>query len=238
MKCKRIWCFLVALGIVGLATLIRFPCRALLRDATPFLFYLPAVVVVAVCFGRGPGILATVASALQANFFWMLPQNMFDVNPIESLDLLTFSVAGLAVSLLSERWHRERLAKEQLRATLVNAADGIITTDEEGRVVFLNATAQLLTGWVSDKVIGQAIGGVLSLMDERGDDLSSHRLQQALVNDLSGQMPKRLILVSKTGKRVRVEQTISRILDRKGRKTGTVIVFHQPDCEVREVSPL
>jgi diguanylate cyclase (GGDEF)-like protein/PAS domain S-box-containing protein len=66
---------------------------------------------------------------------------------------------------LAERLHDER---ERLQVTLDAIGDGVITTDLEGRVSFLNPVAERLSGWRSEDARGQPIEQVLLLEGEDG----------------------------------------------------------------------
>ncbi|WP_137822950.1 PAS domain S-box protein [Pseudomonas sp. D(2018)] len=66
---------------------------------------------------------------------------------------------------LAERLHDER---ERLQVTLDAIGDGVITTDLEGRVSFLNPVAVRLSGWQSDEAQGLPIEQVLLLEGEDG----------------------------------------------------------------------
>jgi K+-sensing histidine kinase KdpD len=86
--------------MTGCAILIRIPFTGVLGDASPFLFYWPAVVTVALCFGLRPGLLATATAAVLANYFWMPPHGSFGLTKVEFLQLLTFS--GVNVLMLRD----------------------------------------------------------------------------------------------------------------------------------------
>ena len=83
-----------------------------------------------------------------------------------------------AVLLARERAERELVsAKEALerkseelaeqreffRVTLSSIGDGVIATDTEGRVTFLNPVAEAMTGWKSDEAIGQPLERVFHI---------------------------------------------------------------------------
>jgi PAS domain S-box-containing protein len=57
--------------------------------------------------------------------------------------------------------------REWLQVTLTAIGDGVIATDREGRVRFLNAAAQRLTGWRAGEAAGRPIDELLQLFDER-----------------------------------------------------------------------
>ena len=58
-------------------------------------------------------------------------------------------------------------SREWLQVTLAAIGDGVIATDREGRVRFLNAAAQRLTGWRAAEAAGRPIDELLRLFDER-----------------------------------------------------------------------
>jgi len=55
---------------------------------------------------------------------------------------------------------RLRLARETTATTLESIADGVITTDGAGRVTFLNAAAERLTGWSAAEALGRRVEDV------------------------------------------------------------------------------
>ncbi len=216
-----------ALALVSAATLVRVPFQSVLGDASPFLFYWPCVVVTSVLWGCKPGLLATLAAAVQADYFWMQPQHGFGLNKVEALQLVTFCFGSGSIAWLSEWWQREKQGKEVFRATLAHAGEAIVTTDRAGRVVFLNAAAQILLGIRSDDAIGQTISSVVFLLPGPGLLAASYDLQKMLVDDKFDALPLRLLLLSREGDRHRVHLTISRIVDVKGQTNGAVLVLHR-----------
>src|SRR5262249_53625796 len=51
--------------------------------------------------------------------------------------------------------------KERAQVTLHSIADGVISTNAQGDVTFLNAAAERLTGWTASLAIGLPLGEVL-----------------------------------------------------------------------------
>ncbi|WP_052659226.1 PAS domain S-box protein [Pseudomonas sp. LFM046] len=72
------------------------------------------------------------------------------------------------VSELRQLAERLRDERERLQVTLDAIGDGVITTDLEGRVSFLNPVAERLSGWSSGEAQGLPIEQVLLLEGEDG----------------------------------------------------------------------
>src|SRR5581483_696221 len=71
--------------------------------------------------------------------------------------------------LLDERRRAEetlREERERYRVTLGSIGDGVIATDTEGRVTFLNPVAEQLTGWNIDGARGTPLNDVFRIVNE------------------------------------------------------------------------
>lgn len=102
----------LAVGLSALALVLMLILRPLMEHSI-FFFFLAAVAVSAMYGGLGPGLLATLMSALAANYFFLEPQNVLFSNTEEALRLGLFLATGLIISGLAQR-HRK--VEDQLRA--------------------------------------------------------------------------------------------------------------------------
>jgi PAS domain S-box-containing protein len=132
--------------------------------------------------------------------------------PVEPREL----VATVEAILRARR--AERLAREQnelLRVTLASIGDGVIATDLEGKVTFLNPVAEMLTGSTQAGAVGQALENVYRLVSEET------RQPQRFGADTVA----KVLLVAKNGVERPVEQKSATIQDSDGNSVGTVVVF-------------
>src|SRR5262249_17717654 len=95
---------------------------------------------------------------------------LFTLVMIAWFSSLILWVARTLDQAAAQRAQAEGAATEQrewLQVTLASIGDGVIATDATGRVRFLNAAAQRLTGWRAAEGAGRPLDELLSLYDER-----------------------------------------------------------------------
>ncbi len=120
---KTPWRFyLSAPVIIALSTLLMLPLRSQIPAVNLVMLYLVGVVAIALRFGRGPSILATVLSGLCFNFFFVLPYHGFKASEIEHV--ITFLMLLLTGVIIGSQTARLRLQaitarkREKYTATL------------------------------------------------------------------------------------------------------------------------
>jgi PAS domain S-box-containing protein len=118
--------------------------------------------------------------------------------------------------------------KEILCTTLMSISEGVIATDSEGLITFLNKRAAELIEFSSDESLDQPLHTILSILDTRSEQLHDNVIQ--LLYDIE-KARKQFIryttptIVSKTGKKLLVNTSISSVYSKKGEVVGHVIVF-------------
>ncbi|MDR6992586.1 EAL domain-containing protein [Luteimonas sp. 3794] len=120
--------------------------------------------------------------------------------------------------------------KERAQTTLRSIADGVVTVDCDGTITFLNAAAELLTGWHYDEAIARNCGQVLHLVDEESEATVLDLVVRALDSGEALQLGDRSLLVRRDGEVFSIEGSIAPLADRGPRPAGAVIAF-------RDVSP-
>ena len=95
----------------------------------------------------------------------------------------------------------DMLSSEKGRATvtLQSIGDGVISTDPEDRILIINRVAERITGWTQAEAVGKPVGEVFR--------------------------PEKDVLVDRNGVGHSIEAGESPVLDGKGRRVGTVVVF-------------
>ena len=116
-------------------------------------------------------------------------------------------------------------ARDLLDTTLSSIGDGVIATDSEARVTFMNPIAEQLSGWSSDAARGKPIDEILCLVGEDDgrnvENPVSHTLRAGKIVGLE----RRTVLVAKDGRRFPIEDSASPMRDAAGTLVGGVLVF-------------
>lgn len=122
--------------------------------------------------------------------------------------------------VLEQRVAAER---ERLAVTLRSIGDGVIATDETGRITLMNQTAERLTGWNGSEGVGRYWREVFRIEEKnRSDrDIVAEVIAANRVKSLSNNT----ILTSRDGTVRPIADSVAPIRDGEGRGLGSVIVF-------------
>lgn len=154
----------------------------------------------------------------------------FEVIPSYDIDILIYlirrllSEAVIYKKLLAAKNEHGR-EKERLVTTLASIGDGVITTDIEGNITFMNRVAEDLTGWSIREAKGKSIDTVFKIIDKTTNaPMESPFLTTIETGEKYG-LRRSTVLVSKNGNEFFVSASSSPIRDIKGNITGLVAVF-------------
>jgi diguanylate cyclase (GGDEF)-like protein/PAS domain S-box-containing protein len=118
-------------------------------------------------------------------------------------------------------------SKRQAQYTLESISEGVITTDNEGRIDYLNRAAEAMTGANREEATGHKIGEIFSLIDEADRRPLGDPVERCLSMRRRVNMGRRALLVSRDGEQEHsVEITASPIRGPGNSISGTVVVFH------------
>lgn len=114
--------------------------------------------------------------------------------------------------------------KELAEITLHSVTEGIITTDQRGRVTYLNPVAEQLTGWPAAEITQQNLDRIYRIVDELTGTVVSG---MPLLNRLDGPMVPlgNRVLICRDGRQFSIEDSIAPIRNKEGEVIGTVVVF-------------
>jgi PAS domain S-box-containing protein len=160
--------YVVALAAFGAAVLFRDVLSDTLGAKVPYLQFFPAVMFAAWYGGFGPGLLCTVASALESMYFLLPPSGFAVSDPADLLSLGLFVAIGVVISWLNHQLHLAQQGQrteaataltraERLDAILNLTVDGIIVIDAKGRIEAFNRGAQGIFGYHEEEVLGRNV---------------------------------------------------------------------------------
>ncbi len=114
LRCEILPKWLQRYGLAVVAVAVLLGLRLALDEMIgtglpPYITFYPATMIVALLAGFGPGVLATVLSALTAKYFLMLPVGKLHIaSTIDCMGLGIFIVLGSFISLITELYRRNR----------------------------------------------------------------------------------------------------------------------------------
>lgn len=118
-------------------------------------------------------------------------------------------------------------SKRQAQFTLESISEGIITTDNEGRIDYVNLAAESMTGANRDDAVGHKTGELFTLIDEADRRALGDPVERCLSIRRRVNMGRRALLVSRDGQHEHsVEITASPIRGPGTNMSGTVVVMH------------
>lgn len=112
-----------------------------------------------------------------------------------------------------------------LKTTLKSIGDGVISTDENRRISFINPAAEKLTGWPRADALGKPIEKIFFMDIESRDGACTQRQNRDIPENIPIPVACKGMLVRRDNTRIPVEETISRLENEKKEATGLVLVF-------------
>ena len=120
---------------------------------------------------------------------------------------------------------RLRESEERWATTLASIGDAVIATDTAGRITFMNAVAEELTGWSLREAIQQPVPEVFHIINEytrqKVDDPVSKVLKEGVIVGLANHT----VLVRKDGNEVPIDDSGAPISGKDGKVSGVVLIF-------------
>ena len=121
--------------------------------------------------------------------------------------------------------------RERAQVTLNSIADGVITTDNEGRIDYLNPVAETLTGWTLDDARGRPVNEVIMLRHESKGHTLENPVEICLRDGKVTEVGQHSVLVSRKGREVPIQDSAAPIRDTAGALAGAVLVVHDVSKE-------
>src|ERR1700750_3213147 len=200
-----------------------------LQRAPYFTLFMASVVVASLFGGPGPGIVVTILSTILG---FLVSPPAWTLRLTEREDAIRiglFCLLGLLISAfvgvvgeLQRELNRER---GTLATTLKSIADGVISTDKNGQITFLNDVAEQATGWRLAETLGKLIEMTIPFVapDTRGP--VPNPVRKVLETGGASGLASDTLLLRRDGTHILISGSAAPIRDDLKKIAGVVLVF-------------
>ena len=139
-----------------------------------------------------------------------------------------YSLSRALRNMVERETAEDALFAVQARAqvTLDSIGDAVLGTDILGRVIYLNAIAEQLTGWSREAASGKLLAQVFRVVDTVTRRSAPDPVEKTIRENRTVTLTRNCILIRRDGSESIIEDSAAPIRDRSGALTGAVIVFH------------
>ena len=127
---------------------------------------------------------------------------------------------------LNHKEHELSSEKERLEITLKSIGDGVITTDSNGLITYLNPMSELLTGWGNHAAQGMHITKVFKIYNESTMEPVDNPALKSMQYRKIFSLANHTVLLNRAGEKLSIEDSGAPIVDQNGEMIGSVLVFH------------
>jgi diguanylate cyclase (GGDEF)-like protein/PAS domain S-box-containing protein len=115
--------------------------------------------------------------------------------------------------------------QQRFEKTLLSIGDGVISTDANRNVLFMNRVAENLTGWSKAEAIGQPIYTVFNIIDEYTREIGEDIIDKVFTTKTIHNLSNHTILITKDKTEKLIEDSAAPLLSRANDVIGVVVVF-------------
>ncbi len=123
--------------------------------------------------------------------------------------------------------------KERLMVTLQSIADGVMTTDIDGRIVLMNRVAEALTGWQQPEAYHLPLTDIFCSVEESSRKPAENPVLQVLASGSVFAPANHRILISRDKTEKIITENAAPIRDSEGSLCGVVLVFRDTTSKKR-----
>jgi len=120
---------------------------------------------------------------------------------------------------------RVRDSERRYATTIRCIADCVIVTDTDMKITLMNPAAQSVTGWKQEEAVGKKLDEVCKLVEEKARIAVESPMVKAIQERVVMSLTAPVLLITKNGDKVPVEDSAAPMINEKGELTGAVMVF-------------
>jgi diguanylate cyclase (GGDEF)-like protein/PAS domain S-box-containing protein len=130
-----------------------------------------------------------------------------------------------------------QLEKERAQITLQSIGDGVITTDVEGAIAYMNPAAEAMTHWKAEHAIGLPLAALFNLLDDNAQTEGLTLIEHILSGRLGGGSEHSKLIQRLDGSTVSVT-LVGAPIRHAGKVSGAVLVLHDMTQERQYIANL
>ncbi len=177
--------------------------------------HLPLTAFLGVPFIRDGKAVGMIGVANREGGYRTVDQEILEALTPTVLEVLQRKRAEIALLESEQRW----------ATTLASIGDAVIATDLTGRLTFMNAVAENLTGWTLKEASMKPVTEVFSIINEHTRQRVKDPVAKVIENGMIVGLANHTVLVRKDGTEVPIDDSGAPIMDKNGKTTGVVLVF-------------
>ena len=130
-----------------------------------------------------------------------------------------------------------QMEKERAQITLQSIGDGVITTDVEGAIAYMNPAAEAMTHWKAEHATGLPLAALFNLLDDNAQSEGLTLIEHILSGRLSGASEHSKLIQRLDGSTVSVT-LVGAPIRHAGKVSGAVLVLHDMTQERQYIANL
>lgn len=136
-------------------------------------------------------------------------------------------VIGQVQDITEQRKIHNQIAeeRERLAVTLRSIGDGVVTTDKNGIITFMNRVAEELTLWTNAEAVGKSFFEIFSLSDNDNGFSEINFLETILLKGRVFDIENNVTLNTREGKEISISDSAAPIRDRESNIIGVIVTF-------------
>jgi PAS domain S-box-containing protein len=157
------------------------------------------------------------------------------ISPIKDGSGRIIGISKIARDITAQRRAAAEIAAQQawFKITLGSIGDAVIAADPHGRVTFINATAERLTGWREAEAVGHPLDEVFNIVNERTGQVVDNPATLVMKLGHVVGLANHTILIARDGTERPIADSAAPIRDAAGQLLGVVLVFRDVTEERR-----
>lgn len=142
------------------------------------------------------------------------------------INSMSASLKSVQEKLVEKSDNALYVERSKALVTLESIGEGVITTDVDLNIIYMNPAAEILTGFRFQSVSNKSIHTVLRIRYSDSETISEYPVKKVFLDKENLHHEPHLTLLRSDNSEVVIKDTASPIFDRSGNVIGMVLIFH------------